>query len=83
MTDFRAALQKLLNEVHDLRLEAGNPSLRSAVTKARAALAEQPVGPTDEELEYRIAAALRTAADCLTDATSAHTLYAIADELEQ
>jgi hypothetical protein len=44
MTDnFRAALQKLLNEVHDLRLEAGNPSLRSAVTEARAALAEQPV----------------------------------------
>jgi hypothetical protein len=29
-----------------------------------------------------IAAALRSAADCLTDATSAHTLYAIADELE-
>jgi hypothetical protein len=29
-----------------------------------------------------IAAALRAAADCLTDATSAHTLYAIADELE-
>jgi hypothetical protein len=43
--NFRAALQKLLNEVHDLRLEAGNPSLRSAVTEARAALAEQPVGP--------------------------------------
>jgi hypothetical protein len=50
MTDFRAALQKLLNEVHDLRLEAGNPSLRSAVTEARAALAEQPVAPTDEEI---------------------------------
>ena len=49
-TDFCAALQKLLNEVHDLRLEAGNPSLRSAVTEARAALAEQPVMPTDEEL---------------------------------
>ena len=30
-----------------------------------------------------LTAALRTAADCLTDATSAHTLYAIADELEQ
>ncbi len=49
-TDFYAALQKLLNEVHDLRLEAGNPSLRSAVTEARAALAEQPVMPTDEEI---------------------------------
>ena len=49
-TDFCAALQKLLNEVHDLRLEAGNPSLRSAVTEARAALAEQPVMPTDEEI---------------------------------
>ena len=29
-----------------------------------------------------IAAALRAAADQLTDATSSHTLYAIADELE-
>jgi len=29
-----------------------------------------------------VAATLRAAADCLTDATSAHTLYAIADELE-
>jgi len=29
-----------------------------------------------------IAAALRAAADALTDASSAHTLYAIADELE-
>ena len=29
-----------------------------------------------------IAAALRVAADRLTDATSSHTLYAIADELE-
>jgi hypothetical protein len=33
--------------------------------------------------EAAIAAALRAAADCLTDATSAHILYAIADELEQ
>ena len=31
----------------------------------------------------QLAAALRAAADCLTDATSAHTIYAIADELEQ
>ena len=29
-----------------------------------------------------LAAVLRAAADCLTDATSAHTLYAISDELE-
>lgn len=29
-----------------------------------------------------VAATLRAAADCLTDATSAHTLYAIATELE-
>ena len=29
-----------------------------------------------------LAAALRAAADHLTDATSSHTLYAIADELE-
>ena len=30
-----------------------------------------------------IVAALRAAADCLIDDTSAHILYAIADELEQ
>ena len=30
-----------------------------------------------------LAAALRAAADQLTDATSSHTLYAIADELEE
>lgn len=30
-----------------------------------------------------LAAALRAAADQLTDATSGHTLYAIADELEE
>ena len=29
-----------------------------------------------------MAAAMRSAADYLTDATSSHTLYAIADELE-
>ena len=35
-----------------------------------------------EELPSRLAAALRAAADQLDHATSAHTLYAIADELE-
>lgn len=38
----------------------------------------------DREVSDRemLAAAIRAAADCLTDATSAHTLYAISDELE-
>jgi hypothetical protein len=35
-----------------------------------------------EKLPSRLAAALRAAADQLDHATSAHTLYAIADELE-
>jgi hypothetical protein len=34
------------------------------------------------ELEYRIAAALRAAADQLDHSTSEHTLYAIAAELD-
>ena len=38
--------------------------------------------PEDWITRIRVAAAIRAAADCLTDATSAHTLYAISDELE-
>ena len=38
--------------------------------------------PDDWHYLPAIAAALRAAADQLTDATSSHTLYAIADELE-
>jgi hypothetical protein len=47
--DYRTALQKLLNEIHELRLEAGNHSLRSAVIEARAALAE-PEPPANGEI---------------------------------
>jgi hypothetical protein len=50
-TDICAALERLMNTVHDLRLEGGNAELRVALNAARAALAE-PVGegPTDQEL---------------------------------
>ena len=39
-------------------------------------------GPLQRDYQC-VAAALRAAADQLTHATSAHTLYAFADELEQ
>jgi len=47
------------------------------------AFLKAPMGQShvDDDL-IAIAAALRAAADQLTDATSGHTLYAIADELE-
>lgn len=45
----------------------------------RVGFALEPSFETDRKA---LAASLRTAADYLTDATSAHTLYAIADELE-
>jgi hypothetical protein len=50
-----------------------------------AANGKSSYGPDDclNESRWIAAAALRAAADCLTDATSAHTLYAIADELER
>ena len=38
--------------------------------------------PEDWATRIRVAAALRAAADSINHATSAHTLYAIADELE-
>jgi hypothetical protein len=38
--------------------------------------------PEDWATRIRVAAALRAAADSLNHATSAHTLHAIADELE-
>lgn len=45
--------------------------------------AEPCVWPSEcPGLEGAMAAALRAAADHLTDASSSHTLYAIADELE-
>ena len=48
---YRAALVRLMNTIHDLRLEGGNAELKVALNTARALLA-QPVaeGPTDEEI---------------------------------
>ena len=49
---YRAALKRLMNTIHDLRLEGGNAELKVALNTARALLAEAvAVGPTDEELE--------------------------------
>jgi hypothetical protein len=45
----------------------------------RVGLYNEPSFETDRKA---LGAAIRAAADCLDDATSAHTLYAIADELE-
>lgn len=45
----------------------------------RVGFALEPSFETDRKA---LAAALRAAADCLLDPTSAHTLHAIADELE-
>ena len=39
-------------------------------------------GDSEPGIYATVSATLRSAADCLTDATSSHTLYAIADELE-
>ena len=39
--------------------------------------------PSFETDRKALGAAIRAAADCLDHATSAHTLYAIADELEE
>ena len=44
----------------------------------RVGLFNEPSFETDRKA---LAAAIRVAADCLGDATSAHTLYAISDEL--
>lgn len=53
MTDLRTAVVRLLNEVHDLRLEGNNPSLRAALADVRDALAhpEPPGEVTYEELK--------------------------------
>jgi hypothetical protein len=49
MTDFRALCAELVEELaSETSLYPGHE--RNFVTRARAALAEQPVGPTDEEL---------------------------------
>ena len=50
MTDFRALCAELVDKLHKQtsRWEGHEIDL---VTRARAALAEQPVGPTDKELD--------------------------------
>lgn len=47
MTDLRTAVTRLLNEIHDLRLEGNNSSLRGAADAVRDALA-QFIPPTDD-----------------------------------
>jgi hypothetical protein len=52
--DFRAELQALLNAVHDLRIESGEPkhgAFRAALDRARTALAAPQQGaPTEEQI---------------------------------
>jgi hypothetical protein len=52
MTDFRAELQLLFDDAESFaKASLGHHYLWvAALNRARAALAEQPVGPTDEEL---------------------------------
>jgi hypothetical protein len=49
MTDFRALCTELV-ELLEVSEEWSGCTQPQALTRARAALAEQPVGPTDEEL---------------------------------
>jgi hypothetical protein len=60
MTDFRALCEELVEELEvwiGYGDEADCADAHAVVDRARAALAEQPVGPTDEELceTYRTA----------------------------
>jgi hypothetical protein len=53
MTDYRALCAELVNELEEWIVcddEAEIVDVHALIDRARAALAEQPVGPTDEEL---------------------------------
>ena len=50
MTDFRALCDELAERLHEHTCLYGGDE-HELVAQARAALAEQPVGPTDEELD--------------------------------
>jgi hypothetical protein len=51
MTDFRALCSELTEALDECQRPCGDQPESALVWKARAALAEQPVGPTDEELD--------------------------------
>jgi len=51
MTDFRALCAELVKLLEVSEEWSGCSTQPQALTRARAALAEQPVAPTDEELE--------------------------------
>ena len=50
MTDFCALCEELVEALDQCQRPYGDQPESALVWKARAALAEQPVGPTDEEL---------------------------------
>jgi hypothetical protein len=52
MTDFRALCEELFDALDQCQRPYGDKPESSLVWKARAALAEQPVGPTDEKLLF-------------------------------
>ena len=51
MTDFRVLCSELVKLLEVSEEWSGCTQQPQALTRARAALAEQPVGPTDEELD--------------------------------
>jgi hypothetical protein len=53
MTDFRALCEKLVDTYdadEGMSVSRWTANITAVIERARAALAEQPVGPTDEEL---------------------------------
>ena len=62
MTDFRALCANLTIALNDWQYESGDDRYADLIDRARAALAEQPVRPTDEEI--RTLAAFDVDFDC-------------------
>jgi hypothetical protein len=51
MTDYRALCEELTNELHGYASANPHHDSDELVTRARAALAEQPMGPTDDQID--------------------------------
>ena len=65
-----------------LNVTAAAQAVLTAVTQRQYCLDPCDVPEATGRIKYEAAAALRAAGDTLSHPTSAHTLYAIADELE-
>jgi hypothetical protein len=67
MTDFRALCEELnglLEYISDISPHLCEDEINNLTNSARAALAEQPVGPTDEELKAAYWEAFKNSAAC-------------------